>query len=310
MYNSYHLHVYVCMFFQKFSHCQRFRSHNKNTQDALLELGSSMILVDISQRLDAAICALTADFVGTSLVLGLFRNLRMSKMEVCSAASGLMLAVVDEDAVKDKTAKSVKQALGSKLGVSRFRQKFFVEDFSREIEDEEVFNAVPTRIQLVKLDFLSDIQQEKELLLASKKGDSETVERLLQKLQNPNCADEGGKMPLHHAARGGHSEAIRLLLDAGAEKDGQDESADGMTPLLLSSSLGRVEAVRILLESDIDQNRSTTIDGKTPLFMAVQRGHLEVVRLLIASRADTSKADRDGRIPIDVACSTLESLLE
>ena len=50
-----------------------------NTQDALLELGSSMILVDISQRIDAAkcmgICVLTADFVGTSLVLGLFKNL-------------------------------------------------------------------------------------------------------------------------------------------------------------------------------------------------------------------------------------------
>ena len=229
----------------------------------------------------------------------------MSKMEVCSAASGHMLAVVDEDAVKDKTAKSVKQALAPKLGVSRFRQKFFVEDFSREIEDEEVFNAVPTRIQLVKLDFLSpDIQQEKQLLLASKSGDSETVERLLQKLQNPNCADEGGKMPLHHAARGGHIEAIRLLLDAGAEKDGQDETADGMTPLLVSSSLGRVEAVRILLESRIDQNRSTTIDGKTPLFMAVQRGHLEVVHLLIASRADTSKANSDGKTPMDVACST------
>jgi len=45
-----------------------------NTQDALLELGSSMILVDISQRIDAAkcmgICVLTADFVETSLVLG------------------------------------------------------------------------------------------------------------------------------------------------------------------------------------------------------------------------------------------------
>ncbi len=235
-------------------------------------------------------------------------------MEVCSAASGNMLAIVDEDAVQDKTAKSVKQFLAPQIGVSRFRQKFFVEDFSREIEDEEVFNAVPLRIQLVKLEFLSpDIEQEKKMLLAAKQGDSETLERLLQKLQNPNCADEGGKMPLHHAARGGHVEAISLLLDAGSEKDVQDETGEGMTPLLLSSSLGRVEAVRFLLESDIDQNRSTTVDGKTPLFMAVQRGHLEVVRLLIASRADTLKATRDGKTPVDVAssgvCSDFLSLL-
>lgn len=65
--------MHVCS--QKFSHCQMFSlTQLLNTQDALLELGSSMILVDISQRIDAAkcmgICVLTADFVETSLVLG------------------------------------------------------------------------------------------------------------------------------------------------------------------------------------------------------------------------------------------------
>lgn len=64
--------MYACFFPEVFSYVF---SHTTRTRHyALLELGSSMILVDISQRIDAAkcmgICVLTADFVGTSLVLG------------------------------------------------------------------------------------------------------------------------------------------------------------------------------------------------------------------------------------------------
>lgn len=71
MYNFCHLHVYVCMFVPRsFLIARCFRSHNFWTR----RMHSSMILVDISQRIDAAkcmgICVLTADFVETSLVLG------------------------------------------------------------------------------------------------------------------------------------------------------------------------------------------------------------------------------------------------
>ena len=77
MYNLCHLHVYVCMFFPEVFSLPDVFAHTTRTRrmsDALLELGSSMILVDISQRIDAAkcmgICVLTADFVETSLLLG------------------------------------------------------------------------------------------------------------------------------------------------------------------------------------------------------------------------------------------------
>ena len=51
-------------------------------------------------------------------------------MEECFLASGKTLAVLDE--MEGQTAKEVKQALAAKVGISRFKQRFFVEDGSHE----------------------------------------------------------------------------------------------------------------------------------------------------------------------------------
>ena len=59
-------------------------------------------------------------------------------MEVYFLASGERLASLDAADFEGKTAKIVKQLLTTQLGVSRFRQKLFVEDGSREIPDDEV----------------------------------------------------------------------------------------------------------------------------------------------------------------------------
>ena len=67
-------------------------------------------------------------------------------MEVCSAVSGETLAFLD--AVEEKSAKAVKQALALRLGVPRFRQRLLLDDGS-EIEGE----VCASRVQLVILDF-------------------------------------------------------------------------------------------------------------------------------------------------------------
>ena len=74
--NFCHLHVYVCMFFPRSFLIARLFSLTQQEHATMhsWNLDLSMILVDISQRIDAAkcmgICVLTADSVGTSLVLG------------------------------------------------------------------------------------------------------------------------------------------------------------------------------------------------------------------------------------------------
>lgn len=70
---------------------------------------------------------------------------------VYSAVSGEVLAVVDK--YEGKTAKAIKQSVAAQMGVTRFRQRFFLED-GCGIEDDEVLTSEPVKIQLVLLDFL------------------------------------------------------------------------------------------------------------------------------------------------------------
>jgi ankyrin repeat protein len=105
----------------------------------------------------------------------------------------------------------------------------------------------------------------------------------------------GGKTPLHYAARDGHLEMVRLLLDAGASID--DRDPNDITPLLLASSNDRVAVAKLLIERGADIQ---AIDwyGRTPLYAAIDvrnrdspdpqagsgtdtAGNLELIRLLL-----------------------------
>ena len=56
---------------------------------------------------------------------------------VYSAVSGEKLTVLDD--YEGKTAKEIKQFLAPQIGVSRFRQRFWPEDWSHEIQDDVFF---------------------------------------------------------------------------------------------------------------------------------------------------------------------------
>ena len=59
-----------------------------------------------------------------------------------------------------------------------------------------------------------------------------------------------GKTPLHWAAAGGHTDIVKLLLDAGADTDVEDEY--GVTPLFLAASKGDTYMVKLLLDAGAD----------------------------------------------------------
>ena len=84
---------------------------------------------------------------------------------VYSAVSGEALAVVDD--YEGKTAKEVKRSLAAQVGVSRFRQRLWTEDWSHEIQDDEVFTSDLVKVQLVVLDFLPPEAEEDRRMIAA-----------------------------------------------------------------------------------------------------------------------------------------------
>ena len=77
----------------------------------------------------------------------------------------------------------------------------------------------------------------------------------------------GGLTPLLHAAREGHADVVRLLLEAGAPID-QVSGGDGTSPMLIAMINGHFDLVLELLEQGADPNLAS-IAGATPLFAAI-----------------------------------------
>lgn len=82
---------------------------------------------------------------------------------------------------------------------------------------------------------------------------------------------------LHAAAAGGKVDAMRLLVQAGAPVDAKD--AGGHTPLIIAAGNGLADGVRLLLEKGADPHARGG-DGKTARDHATARGWDEVAALL------------------------------
>ena len=78
----------------------------------------------------------------------------------------------------------------------------------------------------------------------------------------------GGMTALHFAAREGRVEAVRALLDGGADTDPQ--SGDGTTPLVIALLNGHFDLSMELIERGADVNLATHTDGVAPLFALIQ----------------------------------------
>ena len=88
------------------------------------------------------------------------------------------------------------------------------------------------------------------------------------------------------AARVGHLEVVRLLLDSGAEVDRVvrgDENA-----LIQASGGGHIDIVELLIAAGADVNARVDAgrEYRTPLGQAKRHGHDDVVRLLEAHGAN------------------------
>ncbi|KAM6432763.1 ankyrin repeat and SOCS box protein 3 [Rhynochetos jubatus] len=122
--------------------------------------------------------------------------------------------------------------------------------------------------------------------LAARKGDAETLRKLMEQGYSIDVPDNRGWMPIHEAAAHNSVECLKLLVRAApADNYVNSKTFEGMCALHLSAHLGALESVGILLEAGADPNEVTT-EATTALFLAVENGHVDIVKLLLRHGAN------------------------
>jgi ankyrin repeat protein len=120
---------------------------------------------------------------------------------------------------------------------------------------------------------------------------------------NELVAAQGGLTPLLLAAREGHSESVRALLDAGADVN-QVSAGDKTSPLLIATINGHFDLAKLLLDKGADV-KAAADNNATPLYAALnvewapkalypqpraqmnqKTTHLELMKALLDNGAD------------------------
>jgi len=192
---------------------------------------------------------------------------------------------------RSSTVLDVKRHVQACLRINAFRQRLIVSPAGPQAEDSEVLATLPgLRLRLILLEYADDDSDGVDLQSAASEGTAPEVERLL-KLPLPPDGAQRFPPPLLQASSRGHLEVVRLLCEAGADKD--KAAHDGFTALICAAANGHVEVVRLLCEEGADKDKARQ-DGSTALICASANGHVEVVRLLCEEEADKDKAAQDG----------------
>jgi ankyrin repeat protein len=139
---------------------------------------------------------------------------------------------------------------------------------------------------------------ETALFVAAKNGHANVVKILLENNANVNLFKKNGETSLCVAAKNGHSLVIEHLLKYNASVN--QPTNDGVTPLWYASSKGHINVVDVLVQNKADINRSAG-DGSTALWIAASNGHGEVIRILQKAGADLNTPNQDGTTPLFAA---------
>jgi len=136
----------------------------------------------------------------------------------------------------------------------------------------------------------SEVRNDKDesvLMLAALKGHLSLVQKLVE---NDADVNKTGWAPLHYAASGGHVPVIEHLLEHSAYIDA--ESPNGTTPLMMAAMYGSPEAVKALIQAGADPTLKNQL-GLSALDFAVRGQRPNSIELMHAGLARW--ADRQRR---------------
>lgn len=149
---------------------------------------------------------------------------------------------------------------------------------------------------------LRHFQSQSLLHLAAKKGHSEHLRRLLDCGECVNSASpdsEDGETPLMLAARFNEEDVVEFLAENGASLECQDE--DGFNPFHHAVMGGNIRNVLRLIELGADALKVSLYEEVSAMHLAAENGHVDVITLLLEHGADVNQVDREGVTPVLLA---------
>lgn len=135
---------------------------------------------------------------------------------------------------------------------------------------------------------------------------------LLKKGAKHNVKDKDGSTPLHIAAREGHVEFCKILIDHEKRENpsldiSNAKDRDGSTPLHIAAREGHEEFCKLLIDYQKNKGHpSLNIKNScqmTPLHLAAQQGQVKVVSLLLKEGADATLEDSSKYLPLHYAAA-------
>ncbi|MCJ1430169.1 Ankyrin-2 [Sticta canariensis] len=135
------------------------------------------------------------------------------------------------------------------------------------------------------------------LVIAAREGHIEIVKLLLNTGADINFENEHGNTALHLAVEENHLEIVKLLLNAEADVGIKKLRK---TALRIAAQKGHLEIVKLLLAAGADFDLQG-VHRDTALHSAAIEGHLEIVKLLLAAGADFDIQDNNGHTALHSA---------
>jgi uncharacterized protein len=122
-------------------------------------------------------------------------------------------------------------------------------------------------------------------------GNSDAVRQLLDQGADVHASDANGVTALIAAAYKNHLGVAQLLVEAGADVNVQDRSQQ--SAFLIATSDGYLELLQLTLAAGADVHRTDSYNG-TGLIRAADRGHVEIIRELLRTDIDVDHVNRLG----------------